>query len=130
MFRPADLSDLDLLLRWRNEDEQKGIDGGWYKGQLTTRAEHQQWFIPNQERIAIWVEQEAVGMVRIESDGSIAFHAPEGVAVRMLRATHPLCGRYGGRLKAVVDEADTERQVALERAGFTEFPAKFYAYKP
>ncbi len=72
---------------------------------------------------------------RVESNGELSFFVPLifrrwGVEERMLRATHELAAEHGGRLKVTVDAGNEWAQLALLRAGFVEFPVRFYAYRP
>lgn len=138
MFRDATLKDVSLLWRWRNEAEREGMNGGWYQGSFTTPGEHRKWFLRVQGRtmILLWDEGEGpLGTVRVESNGEVSFFVPvvfrsSGVTLRMLRAILERADGFGGRLKAVVDEGNSEMWMALRAVGFREYPARFLAYKP
>ncbi len=116
------------MWRWRLEDER----APWYEGALTTWGKHGEWFGRNIERIKIWeLDGTAVGMIRVESDGSLHFTFIRAASpVAMLEAATALSVNYGDRLKAVVDQADVRRTQALIDAGFREYPVRFLAYKP
>ncbi len=127
MFRKATWGDCELVWRWRLEDER----APWYEGALTTWGIHEEWFGRNIERIKIWeLDGTAVGMIRVESDGSLHFTFIRAASpVPMLEAATGLSVNYGDRLKAVVDQADMWRTQALVDAGFREYPVRFLAYK-
>ncbi len=135
VFRPAEITDTELLWRWRLEAEEEGRRGGWYLGESTSFDVHKVWLIRNIGRIRVWEENlHPHGQVRVESNGELSFFVPllyrrDGVEDRMLRATHELAAEYGGRLKVTVDEANEWARLALLRAGFEVFPVKFYAYR-
>lgn len=126
--------DVDLLLRWRNEDEQKAIEGGWYDGALTTPREHRQWWTRTHSgasvKILIWRNRRVdSGMIRVDSNGELAFHG-DLVEMTNERMLGKLARDHGGRLKATIDTADTERGDALLASGFVEMPARFFRYRP
>ncbi len=134
-FRPAEITDTELLWRWRLEAEEEGRRGGWYLGASTSFDTHKVWLIRHIGRIKIWSEQEPRGQARVESNGELSFFVPLifrrwGVEERMLRATHELAAEHGGRLKVTVDEGNEWASKALLRAGVVEFPLRFYAYRP
>jgi hypothetical protein len=121
--RPATRADAALLYAWRIEDEQ----GDWYDQPHTSYPDHVQWLNAriNNPLINIWIweaDDQPVGMVRIDSNGELAFHGDD----LMLRAA---ISAYGGRLKATVDEADPRVQT-LEKAGFVRYPAVALTAKP
>lgn len=139
-FRPATLADTDTLYRWRLEAEDEAAAGGWWQGQPTTVDRHLHWLIDRVTnrlvQVLIWEEKgKPVGMVRIDSNGELAYHVPaehrgRGVEQRMLAAAVKHTDMYGGRLKAVIDEDDVERTNVLLAAGFRKYPAVFLAHKP
>jgi hypothetical protein len=125
-FRQAETRDAELLWRWRLRDEQQP----WYGGVGTTYGTHEAWFSRNRSRVRIWEENgKPVGAVRVESDGSLHFTG-SGDTATMLRAATVAANSHGGRLKADVDERDIGRMDALVAAGFQEFPARGFIYKP
>jgi len=129
-FRNATLDDAPILYSWRRQAESKR----WYKGRKTTAAAHLDWLARrlNNPLVRILIWQNGVtpaGMVRIDSNGEIAFHAvDDDTAVRMLKATHVYASQYGGRLKATVDRGNPDRKL-LAHAGYRDYPAAFMAYK-
>lgn len=134
-FRPARHHDAALLYWWRRQAEQKP----WYNGQPLTRERHMQWL---QERldnplveILIWQERgHPAGMVRIDSNGELAFHvdqdAPAGTTRRMLHAATHYADQHGGRLKVTLDQANHTQRDQLLQAGFARYPAVLLAWKP
>ncbi len=54
----------------------------------------------------------------------------EGRRVEQIDSPHKLAAEHGGRLKVTVDAGNEWASKALLRAGFVEFPVKFYAYRP
>jgi hypothetical protein len=125
-FRPATVHDADHFWQWRQQAEQ----APWYIGQRTTYDTHLEWFLNRLSKITllIWESLLGTGIVRIESNGELAFDATNPRA--MLEELLPYAEMYGGRLKVTVDDGDTVKQRALEQAGFVEYPVKFYAYRP
>ncbi len=135
MFRPAEITDTEMLWRWRLEAEEEGRRGGWYEGRSTSFDVHSRWLIRHIGRIQVWQEPTPKGQIRVESNGELSFFVPrlfrgEGVEERMLRAAQELAPEFGGRLKVTVDVGNVWGSQALLRAGFQEFPVKFYAYRP
>lgn len=131
-FRPADTVDEELFYRWRRDQERDGRKGGWYEGRPVTRAAHRVWFRDRLGKLEILVWERAglpLGYVRLDSDGSLAFHPHSPVAVPMLAACWALADRYGGRLKATVDLKNRGAVEALEAAGFGAVPASFHVYR-
>lgn len=131
-FRPADASDEELLFWWRYDQERDGRKAGWYLGRTTSRAAHRDWFRERFGKLEILIWERAglpLGYVRIDSDGSLAFHPHSEVAVPMLAACWVLADRYGGRLKATVDAGNRGAVEALEAAGFGAVPASFHVYR-
>lgn len=129
-FRPATMDDAQRLYDWRRGHE----TGGWYRKPPTSFHQHAHWLeqrIDNDlVEVLIWEEDgAAMGSVRIDSNGELAFDAHIGCNVgAMLREAATYARFYGGRLKANVD-ADDPRAAFLERAGFMEYPVRFLAYK-
>lgn len=133
-FRPARLADAALLYLWRRQAEH----AAWYHGPGTRRAEHWHWLKTRLQNplisILIWPSQgRPHGMVRIDSNGELAFHvaddAPDGTAQRMLQAATAYAGEHGGRLKVTLDQANQQQRDQLLAAGFREYPAVFLAWK-
>ncbi len=127
-FRPANDHDTELLWRWRLTDERRGH----YEGLPTTYQTHESWFARNRDRIQVWeVGGQPVGIVRVESDGTVHFSttADQDEAVLMVRAALGAVRRHGGRLKALVDASDEFRATVFRRAGFREFEARAMIYK-
>ncbi len=130
-FRTAQISDTNLLLQWRHQDE----SADWYEANPTKHYEHKEWLWQRLNnpliRILIWEEASVpVGTVRIDSNGELTHHAEnDQVAERMLRAVHDYAHHYAGRLKVTLD-ADDPRAAQLEAAGFTQYPARALIYKP
>jgi hypothetical protein len=129
-FRPATHGDAFILYAWRARDEA----GNDYP-RRTTLEQHQAWL---DDRIGcplvdvlIWEERGwPTGMVRIDSNGELAFNAEtDQTAHDMLSAALHHAGRYGGRLKATLDTGDP-KALQLERAGFQAHPSIFLAYRP
>ena len=132
-FRPANRSDEDFFYYWRRRDEQAGARGGWYQGRSTTRDAHKQWFADrlHTARLLVWERADGpMGVARIDTNGEVAFSTEPQWAPRMLEELLWFADIYGGRLKATVDVGDAARHRALELAGFVEFPARFYCYRP
>lgn len=131
-FRPATIHDAPLLHQWRFQAESQP----WYHGQRTTYEQHLNWLRPRINNplvdVLIWLEDgDPAGMVRIESNGELAFHVDtDEIAVGMLRATEVYARNHGGRLKATVDLDDVDADAALHDAGFVRYPATFFAWKP
>ncbi len=129
-FRAATRLDIDLLHGWRTVAERKP----WYVGKVTLKASHMSWLLPRLRdslvQVRIWEELgEPVGMVRVDSNGELAFHANSSkVAARMLKAALPY-SKLHGRLKAAVDPEDVEKCGQLLMAGFVECPVRFFVYK-
>lgn len=129
-FRDATMDDAPLLYRWRREHEV----GGWYRKPPTSFHQHSHWLAQRIDNplveVLIWEEDGAsMGSVRIDSNGELAFDAHIGCDVgAMLKAAAVYARFYGGRLKANVDDNDP-RAAFLERAGFSEYPVRFLAYK-
>ncbi len=130
-FRTAQISDTQLLLEWRHQDE----TADHYHGPTAKHYEHKEWLWQRLNnpliRILIWEEAGiAVGTVRIDSNGELTHHAQtDDVAERMLRAVHDYAQHYAGRLKVTLD-ADDPRVDQLLAAGFTQYPAQALIYKP
>ncbi len=125
MFRQAKLADAPLLLAWRKQAEQ----ADHWTGTPVTPTRHLAWLrarVANPViQLLIWEENgKPAGMVRIDSNGELAFHAQtDATAVAMLQAAaRRYMGEYGGRLKASVDETDTRTWRLLEQAGFVTHP--------
>ena len=133
-FRPSDAADRGTLYRWRREQEQDGHQEGWYNGAATTTVQHSIWFrhALAHAQILIWedIYGEPVGYLRIDSNGELSFYPHTLAAVPMLKAAHPFADRYGGRLKATVDEANVQASEALDQAGYTRAPVSFHVYRP
>ncbi len=132
-FRPATIHDAPLLHQWRFQAESQP----WYHGHRTTYEQHLNWLRPRINNplvhLLIWLENsEPAGMVRIESNGELAFHVDtddELAAVNMLRAATHYARDHGGRLKACYDQADLRTTMRLTAAGFKDYPASFCAFK-
>lgn len=126
-FRPATIDDAELLYVWRMKAEEADV----YEGS-TTFDEHLDWLRARLDNplvhVLIWGNDQ--GMVRIDSNGEVAFHASDtGTAVAMLRAIGEYAAAYGGRLKATVDQRDW-RGTCLVQAGFDVYPATFLCLRP
>lgn len=130
-FRFAGPDDEDLLFRWRREQERTGRREGWYHGRATSRSVHHRWFRDRTVvEILIWERAgRPLGYVRIDSNGELSFFPHSMEAVPMLAATWAFADRYGGRLKATVDEANIAASEALEAAGFAACPVSFHVYR-
>lgn len=127
-FRPATLEDEEFFWYWREAAERRH----WYEGRVTTRAEHGRWFRARIGRLTMLVWEMlgvSEGVVRIDSNGEVAFHANPSLMAEMLEELKPYAAEYGGRLKVTVDKQDRASERALQEAGFTEFPVTFFAYK-
>jgi len=79
-FREATIHDADLLYRWRIIDESRPH----YAGTPTSFIAHRQWLYSRLAmagvRIRVWMEGGTpAGMVRIDSNGELAFYAGCGV---------------------------------------------------
>ncbi len=132
-FRPATARDADFFYYWRRRDESAGIRGGWYGGALTERDEHARWYADrlHKARLLVWEKPSGpLGVARIDTNGEVAFSVEPRWAVTMLADLLWFAQTYGGRLKATVDSGDTVRVEALEAAGFCEYEARFFAYRP
>lgn len=132
MLRAADMRDAPLLLSWRKQAER----ADFWQGVPVSATGHLAWLrarVANPlVKLLIWQENgEPAGMVRIDSNGELAFHADDDkVALRMLKAAQRFAPEYGGRLKANVDEGDKHTWRLLEQAGFATCPAvRFLLYK-
>lgn len=107
----------------------------WYSRDTTTRADHLAWLEARLAnplvKILVWEgDRGPLGMVRIDSNGEVAFHADNPVdAIEMLRAAHQYAAEYGGRLKISVDQADRESIRLLQAARFELCPVKFLCYQ-
>lgn len=129
-FRDATPADADLLYDWRQAD----LRAAGLEPQALSFEAHRDWLWMRSAnplvRVLIW-EQEGVplGMVRLDSNGELAFHAePECDAAAMLRAALPLADVYGGRLKVTLDASDP-KVALLKAAGFSSFPATALVYR-
>ena len=131
-FRPATYDDAPLLLGWRHADEH----ANWYEGHNTDVAAHVHWLTLRLQsplvKLLIWAENGCdIGMVRIDSNGELAFHCDnDDACVRMIQATHAYAGDYGGRLKASVDTGNERAWQMLAQAGYSEHPTRFLCFKP
>lgn len=126
-FRPAIMDDAALLYAWRLAAEQ----AEWWQGAPVSFREHSAWLRARIDnplvKVLIWeVDGQPTGTVRIDSGGELALHGGDQA---MLEAACAYASEYGGRLKATVDEADTETVVRLLRAGFDVYPVTFMAYR-
>ena len=129
-FRPATPVDTALLFAWRRQAEH----ASWYQGKRIRAKDHCEWLQARLDnplvKVLVWQEDGPVGMVRIDSNGELAFHCADNQAcVRMLQAAREYAADYGGRLKAAVDSEDVRSWEMLARAGFVEYPARFLVYK-
>ncbi len=127
-FRPATADDEEFFWAWRQQAEQ----AAWYEGPPTDRDEHHAWFEDRVSRVMllVWLYKgKRTGIVRAESNGEIAFDTSPKLAVAMLEEFRPYAAWYDGRLKATVDRGDPKGD-ALEQAGFTESPVRFFTYRP
>jgi hypothetical protein len=132
-FRQATVDDEELFWYWRNQNEQNGRAGGWWPHAFTTREQHCDWYLSRLGRITLLVwepDGHPEGIVRVDSNGELAFDARDGLAAAMLEELRPLAEQYNGRLKAVVDIGNTAASRALHAAGFREHPVRFYTYRP
>jgi len=131
-FRNATIDDAPLIYRWREREERQT----WWNGKPISYRSHTTWLRARLQnpliKLRIWEENnQPVGMIRIDSNGEIAFHAiNHDVATRMLHASHEYADEYGRRLKALLDEADREKIRALQEAGFTSSPVTYLDYRP
>lgn len=130
-FRQATLEDATTLYHWRLQDEQEP----WWQGQPVTADQHRRWLTERINTplvtILIWHENEQpAGTIRIDSNGELAYHATNPhAAVQMLTAARQYASRYGGRLKATVDQSDRTRIEQLRQAGFERYPTQFLAWR-
>jgi len=131
-FRQARRSDTRQLYEWRLQDEAQR----WYEGRSITYETHARWVEQRLRnplvRILIWEDDNTpTGMVRIDSNGELTFHArDDATAIRMLKATRVYANENGGRLKATLDTSNIHARKLLARAGFQEYQTTFLAYKP
>jgi len=130
-FRRATPADEDFFWQWREAAEAQP----WYEGRGTTRAEHHAWFVDRLSRITmlVWERMDyggPVGIVRIDSNGELAFEASHLLMPAMLRELLPHATYYGGRFKVTLDKDDKAKAKALKQAGFREYPVKFFCYRP
>lgn len=129
-FRTATLADAMPTYEWRLAAEGQDV----YEGRATKLEGHISWLLSRIRnplvKLLIWEEGgKSVGMVRIDSNGELAFHADDDeAAVRMLRTAQAFADEYGGRLKATVDATDPKWEL-LVRAGYGEYPARSVVYK-
>jgi len=70
-----------------------------------------------------------LGVVRIDSNGELAFDAHPDLLPAMLRELMPQAVYYGGRLKVTLDKDDRAKARALKAAGFGQYPVKFFCYR-
>lgn len=127
-FRPATADDEGFFYFWREAAEQRY----WYAGRRTSRHEHTQWFQARLGRITMLVWEHANephGVVRIDTNGEVAFHGTPTLMAEMLEELKPYAAEYGGRLKVTLDRQDKASGRALEEAGYSEYPVRFFAYK-
>lgn len=132
-FRAATADDADFFWYWRERAEQ----AQWYEGPLTTREQHQEWFIDRLERISllVWMYGAnelygARGCVRIDSNGEMAFDGDPSLLATMLRELKYQEVGLGDRLKVTLDKGDRVKAKALKEAGFREYPVRFFCYRP
>jgi hypothetical protein len=126
-FRDATIDDAALLYDWRCSSESVP----WWNGKPVSFFEHKAWLeqriSDSLVKVLVWEDAgEPAGMVRIDSNGEVAFY---GGSPGMLEALHPYAAEYGGRLKVTLDEDDIGGAAVLRNAGFVEYPARFLAYK-
>lgn len=134
MFRPATEHDTTLLYRWRRQQETQGTAENRYQGNHTTPEEHMLWLMARLGNplvdILIWEPEpfKPTGSVRIDSDGMLTTQNGDPDMARTAAKQH--AKKRGGRLKSLVDETDVDRRTMLEQAGFREYPAAFYCWRP
>lgn len=131
-LRPATGGDELLFLEWRLKAEARGREGGWYIGPDSTRAGHADWYSRRLGVLGlfVWVHDGAPqGCVRVESNGEVTAYADSIDLIDLLREVKSLAAESTGkRFKVTVDKADTFTAAALDEAGWTEYPARFYAH--
>jgi hypothetical protein len=128
-FRPATIDDEDFFWYWRERAE----FAYWYGGAKTTREQHGEWFRTRLDRITMLVwerpDRGPAGIVRVESNGELAFDAQPSLMVRLLEEFKPYASDFG-RFKVTVDDGDKTKARALKAAGFVESPVRFFCYRP
>ncbi len=130
MFRPATVDDEEFFWYWRERSER----AHWYDGPKTTREQHGDWFRDRLDRVTLLVWERTdyggpSGVVRVDSNGELAFDAHPSLTVWMLEELKPLASELG-RFKVTVDRGDKAKARALEDAGFREAPVRFFGYRP
>ena len=112
-----------MFYEWRKQDE----SDDWWQGDSVTRIGHHEWFAARVANplVQLYVAEiggEAVGQVRVDSNGEISFSVDverrgEGNASQMLRLAAGQSQWH--RLKASVDATNEGGIKALQNAGFT-----------
>lgn len=123
--RRANLSDADLLYRWRVEGE----TADWYEGKPTTRAEHDLWL---RQRLAspavrIWIVEDhgtPIGVIRLDSNDELSVEiAPEWRGMGFgTKAIVFACSQAEERVKACVDGSNEAALKSFAKAGFVLRP--------
>lgn len=129
-FRAATTEDEGFFLTWRHLRELHARSQGWWSGTQTGTAEHHRWFRERlgTSKLLVWVDDGIdAGLARIESNGEIQFETSTWREHRLLADLKPFSDHYG-RLKMTIDEGDPKWE-ALERAGWRQYPARFYVYR-
>lgn len=137
-LRHADYDDMDLLFRWRQQDE----EGDWWQGDRVTKEKHRGWLMPRlfpvfPALVDLWIvempHRGPVGQVRCDSNGEISIsidkdHRRRGYALRALKLATELAFKKHGRVKACVDASNLPALELFEKAGYVRKDVVFFRY--